>query len=198
MRDVKSSLLASENNFFKEDKTMRTINFYDYVSKRYATNDTRENRVRELVYAFKSGQRAAVDHAVKVVSDLLIKWYGVDCESYVFCCVPASNNGKYIRRFKRFAAELTKRTGIQNGTEHINIFGQREAKHNNANHIVSESYGYIVSADPEFFANKNVILFDDLITTGDTANEFAAELESVGANVLGAMFLARTKMMKNN
>lgn len=51
---------------------MRTINFYDYVSKRYATNDTRENRVRELVYAFKSGQRAAVDHAVKVVSDLLI------------------------------------------------------------------------------------------------------------------------------
>lgn len=63
---------------------MRTINFYDYVSKRYATNDTRENRVRELVYAFKSGQRAAVDHAVKVVSDLLIKWYGVDCESYVF------------------------------------------------------------------------------------------------------------------
>lgn len=47
---------------------MRTINFYDYVSKRYATNDTRENRVRELVYAFKSGQRAAVDHAVKVVS----------------------------------------------------------------------------------------------------------------------------------
>lgn len=94
MRDVKSSLLASENNFFKEDKTMRTINFYDYVSKRYATNDTRENRVRELVYAFKSGQRAAVDHAVKVVSDLLIKWYGVDCESYVFCCVPASNNSK--------------------------------------------------------------------------------------------------------
>lgn len=88
---------------------MRTINFYDYVSKRYATNDTRENRVRELVYAFKSGQRAAVDHAVKVVSDLLVKWYGVDCESYVFCCVPASNNGKYIRRFKRFATELTKR-----------------------------------------------------------------------------------------
>lgn len=129
---------------------MRTINFYDYVSKRYATNDTRESRVRELVYAFKSGQRAAVDHAVKVVSDLLIKWYGVDCESYVFCCV-----------------------------------------------LVSESYGYLVSADPEFFANKNVILFDDLITTGETANEFAAELESVGANVLGAMFLARTKMMNN-
>lgn len=120
---------------------MRTINFYDYVSKRYATNDTRESRVRELVYAFKSGQRAAVDHAVKVVSDLIIKWYGVDCESYVFCCVPASNNGKYIRRFKRFV--------------------------------------------------------DDLITTGETANEFAAELESVGANVLGAMFLARTKMMNN-
>ena len=71
----------------------------------------------------------------------------------------------------------------------------REAKHNNAHHIVSESFGYAASTDPEFFEGKNVILFDDLITTGATANEFAEELEAVGANVLGAMFLARTIRM---
>lgn len=71
----------------------------------------------------------------------------------------------------------------------------REAKHNNAQHIVSESFGYLVSADTDFFEGKNVILFDDLITTGATANEFAEELESAGANVLGAMFLARTAKM---
>ena len=42
-----------------------------------------------------------------------------------------------------------------------------------------------------------MILFDDLITTGTTAEDFAAELEAVGANVLGAMFLARTKRINN-
>lgn len=40
-----------------------------------------------------------------------------------------------------------------------------------------------------------VILFDDLITTGTTAEKFAEELEAVGANVLGAMFLARTVLV---
>ena len=90
---------------------------------------------------------------------------------------------------------MSKRTGIQNGNKHVNIAGMREAKHNNAHHIVSESFGYAVSTDPEFFEGKNVILFDDLITTGATANEFAEELEAVGANVLGAMFLARTIRM---
>lgn len=84
-----------------------------------------------------------------------------------------------------------------NGTEHVNIFGKREAKHNNPEHIVSESFGYAVSTDPDFFNGKNVILFDDLITTGTTAETFAEELEAVGANVLGAMFLARTTLFKN-
>lgn len=174
---------------------MKTANYYTYIPKRFVTDDVRINRIRQFIYDFKSGKRGATEHAIKLVSDTLTKWYGVSCCDYVLCCVPAATNSKYIHRFKRFADEVSKRTGIQNGTEHINIFGQREAKHNNANHIVSESYGYLVSADPEFFANKNVILFDDLITTGETANEFAAELESVDANVLGAMFLARTKMM---
>lgn len=65
-------------------------------------------------------------------------------------------------------------------------------------HIVSESYGYHVSTDPDFFAGKNVILFDDLITTGATAEEFAAELAAVDANVIGGLFLARTKLMNNH
>lgn len=102
-----------------------------------------------------------------------------------------------INRIRQFIYDFKsgKRTGIQNGTTHVNIFGMREAKHNNAQHIVSESFGYLVSADTDFFEGKNVILFDDLITTGATANEFAEELESAGANVLGAMFLARTAKM---
>lgn len=174
---------------------MKTANYYNYLPQRFATDDERANRVRRFIYAFKNGERKAVDFAIDIVSATLTKWYGASCQDYVLCCVPAATNSKYIRRFKRFAAEVSKRTGIQNGTKHVNIAGMREAKHNNACHIVSESFGYAVSTDPEFFEGKNVILFDDLITTGATANEFAEELEAVGANVLGAMFLARTIRM---
>ena len=55
-----------------------------------------------------------------------------------------------------------------------------------------------MSTDPDFFAGKNVILFDDLITTGTTAEEFAEELAAVDANVIGGLFLARTKLMNNH
>lgn len=158
---------------------MRTANFYKYVPKRFATADKGAESVRNFIYAFKDGRRDATDYAINLVSERLTKWYGVSCADYVLCCIPAATNAKYIRRFKRFADEVSKRTGIQNGTEHVNIFGKREAKHNN----------------PDFFNGKNVILFDDLITTGTTAEKFAEELEAVGANVLGAMFLARTVLV---
>ena len=174
---------------------MRTANFYKYVPKRFATADKGAESVRNFIYAFKDGRRDATDYAINIVSERLTKWYGVSCADYVLCCIPAATNTKYIRRFKRFAAEVSKRTGIQNGTEHVNIFGKREAKHNNPEHIVSESFGYAISTDPDFFNGKNVILFDDLITTGTTAETFAEELEAVGANVLGAMFLARTVLV---
>lgn len=174
---------------------MKTANYYNYLPQRFATDDVRANQVRRFIYAFKNGERKAVDFAIDIVSATLTKWYGASCQDYVLCCVPAATNSKYIRRFKHFAAEVSKRTGIQNGTKHVNIAGMREAKHHNACHIVSESFGYAVSTDPDFFEGKNVILFDDLITTGATANEFAEELEAVGANVLGAMFLARTIRM---
>ncbi len=175
---------------------MKTVNYYNYIPQRVNITDERADRVRRFIYAFKDGKRTATDFAVNIVSATLTKWYGASCQDYVLCCIPAATNSKYIRRFKRFAAEVSKRTSIQNGTAHVNIFGKREAKHNNAHHIVSESFGYSVSADPEFFSGKNVILFDDLITTGTTANDFAAELEAINANVLGAMFLARTIKVK--
>lgn len=176
---------------------MKTISYYSYTPQRYAdAADNAAESVRRFVYAFKDGKRTATDFAIRLVAHSLAKWYGVSCQDYVLCCIPAATNAKYTRRFKRFAAEVSRLTGVQNGTAHVCIFGKREAKHNNARHIVSESFGYAVSANPDFFKGKNVILFDDLITTGTTAEEFAAELEAVGANVLGAMFLARTKYYK--
>lgn len=171
---------------------MRTFNYFNYLPQRFTTDNERVLNVRRFIYAFKNGNRQATDYAIDLVSKTFSKWYGVSCQDYVLVCVPSATNAKYVRRFKRFAAEVTKRTGIKNGTKHVNIFGHREAKHNNVNHIVSESFGYVVSTDPEFFAGKNVILFDDIVTTGKTAEEFAKELQAVCANVLGAMFLART------
>lgn len=81
---------------------------------------------------------------------------------------------------------------VQNGNDHLFIYGERTAKHNSVNHV-SESFGYRVALDREYFKGKKVIIFDDVITSGATAQEFASQLAECGAKVMGAMFLARTK-----
>ena len=46
--------------------------------------------------------------------------------------------------------------------------------------------------DKEFFAGRKVIIFDDLVTTGTTAENFAALLQEAGAEVKGALFIAKS------
>lgn len=50
----------------------------------------------------------------------------------------------------------------------------------------------IIEFDAAFFNGKSVIVFDDVITKGLSYATYANQLERLGANVLGGMFLART------
>lgn len=94
---------------------MKTASFYSYLPKRYTTDNVQTERVRRFIYSFKRGDRHAVDFAINIVSECLNKWYGASNQDYVLVCVPAATSAKYNRRFKRFAEEVSKRTGIQNG-----------------------------------------------------------------------------------
>ena len=100
---------------------MKTATFYSYLPKRYTANDAHTERIRRFIYSFKRGDRHAVDFAINIVSECLNKWYGASNQDYVLVCIPAATSAKYNRRFKRFAEEVSKRTGIQNGTAHVNI-----------------------------------------------------------------------------
>ena len=64
---------------------MKTANFYNYLPQRFATDDVRANQVRRFIYAFKSGERKAVDYAIDIVSVTLSKWYGASCK--IMCYV---------------------------------------------------------------------------------------------------------------
>ncbi len=48
--------------------------------------------------------------------------------------------------------------------------------------------------DPEMFFRKNVLLVDDVLTTGMTASECAKNLENAGTNKVFLIALARSKM----
>ncbi len=50
----------------------------------------------------------------------------------------------------------------------------------------------IMDFDKPFFKGKQVLIFDDIITTGGSYAIFAEEVEKHGAHVVGGLFLART------
>lgn len=171
---------------------MKTYNIYEYLPKRFFTVNPQYTATRRLVYAFKDGEKWATKYVADVVVNLLTGWYGGKASDFVLVCTPCASQKKYNYRFMEFAADVTRRAHIQNGSAYVNIFGRRESKHNNALHVVSESFGYMVNLDADFFKGKKVIIFDDLITSGATAEEFKEQLENVGATVLGGLFLAKT------
>lgn len=48
------------------------------------------------------------------------------------------------------------------------------------------------SVEKSFFAGKEVVVFDDVITQGRSYAKFACAIEALGASVVGGIFLGRT------
>lgn len=171
---------------------MKKINFYEYLPQRFAATSEQIVKVRNLIYNFKSGRKEAANYAADLIVRLLWNWYGHKCNEYNIVCVPASSNAEYRHRFSYFSHVVACRCQQENAMKHIQILGKREALHRTANHVVQDNGNYHVVFDKDFFAGRKVIIFDDLVTTGATAENFASLLQDAGAEVKGALFIAKS------
>ena len=140
---------------------MKTFNYYEYNSKRF-DRSAKAEQVRNFIFAFKDGKKWATDYAADMVAKSFSQTYGDKAGDFVLVCAPAANSKKYTKRFSHFASKVSQEAKVQNGNDHLFIYGERTAKHNSANHV-SESFGYRVALDREYFKGKKVIIFDDVI-----------------------------------
>lgn len=94
-------------------------------------------------------------------------------------------------RYKQFSEEVARLSGAVSAYDHITVEGERLAIHESKSgkHVNNVQ---VVNFDKEFFKGKKVLVFDDVITRGYSYARFACHLETLGASVLGGMFLART------
>ena len=164
------------------------VSCFDYLPTKYQAN-AYEWKVRKYVWGFKNGQYAA--HTAKVIAQRMFDKMGANLKDVVFACIPASSAEKNEIRYKAFAAEVCRLTGAINAFQFIHVEGQRLAIHESANgkHLEDTE---VISFDSDFFKGKKVVVFDDIITRGYSYAKFACTLESLGASVLGGLFLAKT------
>lgn len=74
----------------------------------------------------------------------------------------------------------------------MSVSGERLTVHENRKAEKEVRKVNVIEFDKAFFNGKSVVVFDDVITKGLSYAIYASQLESLGANVLGGMFLART------
>lgn len=167
--------------------------FYTYLPARMLRKATFEEQlIHDFILDFKDGKDYAKVKAARIVGNSISF---KDGSNVAFCCIPASSAYATARRYKKFSAMVCELCGAENAFDHVHVYGKKTKKHNSREHIVSDFADYDVHIDEDYFKGKKVVIFDDLVTTSETADRFKERIELAGGKVIGALFLARTRRL---
>lgn len=197
--DIRNRLLSSVSIWDSiENTTIRyryLLNYYPITSSYVATEQ--EWNDRQLIWDFKnthgktsdSAHDSALKELVPRIAKELKQTFGSDLPFLTLLCIPASSHMNNQRRFEEFSKRLCQETCMINGYDYVNVSGERVAKHSGEG--IDNKYS--ISIDQTFFDGKNVILFDDIITRGDSIKKYKQIVELKGATVIAAFAIGKTK-----
>ena len=161
-----------------------------YFAQRYEgwLRTDQEDFVQD-VYAFKDGEEECRGYFTRMFQRLFPDG-GVTA---VF--MPCSTARRYYKRFSGIAAFLEKEGYARSGLYLIRITEDRESRHTASRRSAVDTNNYVMSTE---LRGKRVVICDDLLTTGDSLFGYARNLERCGAEVAGAVFLARTFLVPSS
>ena len=175
------------------------FNYYPTTCDFDATESEWDNRW--LVWNFKntpgktstSAHTDALNNVVPRLKKLLINTFGLhNLKELVLVCIPASSQQKTSLRYKEFSQMLCSETGMTSAYDKMTVTSERIAKHLGG--TASSMNG--VEFDNDFFKGKFVILFDDIVTKGNSMLAFKRKMEELGAIVVGGLSIGKTTHMR--
>ena len=176
---------------------------YNYLFYYYPTTCDFEANEEEwsnrwIVWDFKntpgktsaSDHQAALDKVIPMIKDKLLSTFNEKSLKYLtLVCIPASSKEKTQARYEEFSNRICGELGLINAYPHISVIAEKEERRSGGTTIDTNK----LSFDEEFFKGKYVLLFDDVITRGDSMRIFKRKMESLGAIVVGGLALGKTK-----
>lgn len=151
---------------------------------------------RQLIWSFKNDPdknpripyQEALDEIVPRIEEKLKNTFGKLLSNLTLVCIPASSPEKNKARYEYFSDLLCRRTGMTNAYSHIIVNAARVARH------VGGAAGDLdtITFDDDFFKGKNVLLFDDVLTRGDSMRKYRTKMIAMGANVIAGLTVGKT------
>ena len=173
---------------------MMKFALYSYIPQRFQRRATFEEQdICRMIIGFKDGRNVYTRWAARQFSRALA---AMDLTDTVIVCIPASTKYAHIRRWKRFSQLLCQQTGAIDGFSHIEVCAGRKRAHITGEYELATNIKHLVNIDADYFRGKNVLVIDDIYTTGRSSDAFISAIEATGAHVRMAMFLAKTKGYK--
>ena len=144
---------------------------------------------RNLITNFKGNSeltteidhQQALEQAIQMVSTLIQEVFGKEAEQLTLVCIPASKRNHTERRFKAFSEAVCAATGMTNAYARFSYEVNADEDEPDTLHI-----------DLNYFKDKKVLLFDDIISSGGSLNNFAERMKAMGAEVVAAIALGKT------
>lgn len=154
-----------------------------YLIWDFKANPNKPQRLTEIT----SRHQRAMNEVIPDLKRVLRRYFGGNVSKLTLVCIPSSKRIVSERRYKDFSEQLCNETGMINGYSHVHIAEEGDAAHLGG--VVQAQF----SVDGSFFKDKYVILFDDVITSGSSMEQFKCLLESAAANVIGGLSIGKTK-----
>lgn len=191
--DLKKSK-ANKRLKSKVPKRSFIVNGYDvdvyteyYPKSGYNALSKKNKKDRKLIYNFKKGEWDTKH--VKILSDLISRNFNKPFHNVLLCCIPASTVVKTNIRFKQYFIEVTNKLKILNGYGAITRIKDRESMQKVGREI-NRTDGVMFKKEP--LEGRDIILFDDVITTGDSFTEFTRELSKFDVKSIYGVMLGKT------
>lgn len=119
----------------------------------------------------------ALSKAIEMVSTKIKEIFDDEAQQITLVCIPASTLENTERRFKEFSQKVCQETGMENAYDHF--------------FFKEDDTGFTM--DMEWFKDRQVLVFDDIIASGHSIMTFADNLQQSGINVIGALALAKKR-----
>lgn len=173
-----------------KSRGIRMAFYGHYYPSRYSAllNDEQRAFCRSI-YQFKEGEIHGIEFFKACMTALQ-----ADGKPYHIMFMPCSNWIKYDRRFKRLDWYIGKhRPELTSGLYDVDVFESRESLHEAKgveNRILERNYRIVRD-----IKGKEVIIIDDMLTTGQSVADYKEEIERCGGKVVAAIFYGKTFSM---